>query len=102
MPLVKDISIKVFSWVFCAFFLISCHSNNNVVSSYGKRKYTRGWFLFRHGEVKSDAAKSKDSAITHNYTATSRKPIPAFLWCRQGSLSLSIKNTSATIRIAAK
>jgi len=67
MTHVKGLSIQIFSWAFCALFLISCHSSNDVVSSYGKRKYTKGWFLFKHGKVDSKSAAGKDSTLTHNY-----------------------------------
>ena len=73
MTLVKGRSIKVFCWAFCAVLLFSCHSSNNVVSSYGKRKYTKGWFLFRHGKVDSKSAEGKDTSLTHNYNVANHR-----------------------------
>jgi len=67
MTPVKGISIRTLGWIFCAVLLISCHSGNNVVSSYGKRKYTKGWFIFKHGEANTKGTKGKDSATTHKY-----------------------------------
>jgi len=64
----KAISIQVFFCIFCASFFLSCHSNNNVVSSYGKRKYRKGWFWFKHKDLESKPATGKDSALRHNYT----------------------------------
>jgi hypothetical protein len=76
MPHVKGISIKLFSWAFCALFLISCHSSNDVVSSYGKRKYTKGWFIFRHGSVDTKGAKGKDSTVKQVYPAATAPENP--------------------------
>lgn len=69
MTYTKGIFTKGLSLILCVVFLISCHSNNNVVSSLGKRKYRKGWFWNRHGKVDTKAAKGKDTTMTHKYPA---------------------------------
>lgn len=68
----NGIPTKIITGIICALFLLSCHSGNNVVSSYGKRKYTKGWFLFRHGEVETKGGKGKDTGLTHKYTVETK------------------------------
>lgn len=63
----KSISIQVFFCIFCASFFLSCHSDNKVVSSYGKRKYRKGWFWFKHKDLESKPTAGKDTGLTHNY-----------------------------------
>jgi hypothetical protein len=68
----KRILLQGFGLILCAALILSCHSNK-VVSSYGKRKYTKGWFLFKRKSVDSRAAKGKDTSLTHTYV---KLPVP--------------------------
>ncbi len=69
----KGIFVRGLSLMLCITFLISCHSGNNVVSSYGKRKYRKGWFWFSRKSVDTKANKSKDSTYTRKHVE-SQKP----------------------------
>ena len=70
MGCVERILIKTFCMTVFALLLFSCHSSNSVISSWGKRKYMKGYYWNKHGNVKdkkgagSDStARSKKSAI---------------------------------------
>jgi hypothetical protein len=68
--------LKPFSWVLFISFLLSCHSNNNVVSSFGKRKYRKGYFWNPKKNVDTKASPGKDSTLRHVYppiTKTGKK-----------------------------
>lgn len=69
----KAILRRAFGLILCVTFLFSCHTNNNVVSSYGKRKYMKGWFWNRHGKVEDKTAEGKDSGLTHKYPAYNKE-----------------------------
>jgi hypothetical protein len=58
---VKDNFLKVFCLLFFALFLFSCHSNNSVISSWGKRKYMKGYYWNKHGEPKAQRGSGSDS-----------------------------------------
>jgi hypothetical protein len=63
----KGTFLSCFSLLLFTAFLLSCHSNHNVVSSYGKRKYTKGWFFFKRKSADTKAAKGRDTTQTHTY-----------------------------------
>ncbi len=58
----KRILVKTICMAVLTLLLYSCHSNNSVISSWGKRKYMKGYYWNRHGNVKDNKGADKDSA----------------------------------------
>lgn len=71
MTNIRAISIRSIGIILCITFLVSCSSNNKVVSA--KRKYRKGWFLNRSGDINAKGGLGKDSAAKQVY-AESQKP----------------------------
>lgn len=61
MSCAKRILTKVFCMAVLVLFLFSCHSNNSVISSWGKRKYMKGYYWNMHGSVKDNKGNRHDS-----------------------------------------
>ena len=59
--------IKGFAWILCISFLVSCGSDSNVVSRFGKRKYRKGYYWHTAGEVDTRVGVGGDSALKSTY-----------------------------------
>src|SRR5579863_10768911 len=62
----RGILIKGFAWILCISFLVSCGSDSNVVSRFGKRKYRKGYYWHTVNGVDTRVANGQDT--THNNT----------------------------------
>ncbi len=59
----RKINLNVLAAILMVLILASCNSGNHVVSSLGKRKYTKGWYSFLHFNSKHTNKNGVNSSI---------------------------------------
>src|SRR6185312_11834620 len=87
MSHVKRVLIKVFCMAVVAQLLFSCHTNNSVISSWGKRKYMKGYYWNRHGDPKTQRGSGIDSTHRNKVKAVTVLPEKETTGLTEGSQS---------------